>query len=108
MVSIETFAMLDLRVGRIVEVADLEGAKGPMYRLRVDLGELGIKNMVAGIKNYYKKEELLGKYVAVVANMDPKKIANFTSEGMILAAQDDTKITLLQPDSEVKPGSKIR
>jgi len=108
MVSIDTFAMLDLRIGKIVEVADLEEAKGPMYRLKVDLGELGIKNMVAGLKDYYGKEALLGKYVAVVANMDPKKIANFTSEGMLLAAQDDTKITLLQPDSEVKPGSRIR
>jgi len=108
MVSMDTFAMLDLRVGKIVEVADLEGAKGPMYRLKVDLGELGIRNMIAGIKNHYKKEELLGKYVVVVANMDPKKIANFTSEGMLLATQDNSKITLLQPDREVKPGSKIR
>ncbi len=109
MVSINEFSSIDLRVGKIVEIEDLEGAKGPIYRAKVDLGEAGLKNIAMGLKNVYSKEELLNRLVIVVANLEPKKIANFISEGMLLAAEDENGvIALLQPDKELKPGSKIR
>lgn len=99
-----------MRVGKIIAVEDLEGAIKPIYKLRVDLGaELGIREIAAGIKNSYTKEALLNKNVVVIANLDPKKIANFISQGMLLAAgDDDTSISLLQPDNDVKPGTKVR
>jgi methionyl-tRNA synthetase len=109
MVSIEEFGAIDLRVGKIIEVEDLEGARKPMYRLRVDLGEeLGIKNLAAGLKDYYTKEEMLNRYVVVVANLTPKNIGKFVSEGMLLAADDGEKVSLLAPDKELKLGSRVR
>ena len=108
MVSINEFAAIELRVGRIIEVEDLETARKPMYRLKVDIGELGIRNIAAGLKDYYKKEELLNTLVIVVANLEPKNIANFISEGMILAVDDGTNVLLLRPDKEIAPGSRVR
>jgi len=108
MPSIDQFFEFDIRIGKIVEVEDLEGARKPIYRLKVDLGELGIKNIAAGIKSFYTKEELLGKSIAVIANLDPKSVAGFVSEGMILAADDGTNVCILTPEKELPPGSRIR
>jgi export-related chaperone CsaA len=108
-VSINEFAAFDIRVGKIVEVGDIEGARKPIYRLKVEVGELGVKNVAAMIKEFYTPEQLLGRSVILIANLDPKNIANFISEGMILAAESvDGKVTLLKPDADLPPGSKIR
>jgi len=107
MATIDEFMQLDIRVGKIIEVNDV-AARKPIYGLRVDLGELGIKNIAAGIKNIYTKDELLNRRVVVVANLEPKSIAGFVSEGMILTAEDETGISLLQPDKELRVGSKVR
>ncbi len=107
MATINEFMQLDIRVGKIIEVNDV-AARKPIYGLRVDLGELGIKNIAAGIKNIYTKDELLNRRVIVVANLEPKSIAGFVSEGMILTAEDETGISLLQPDKELRVGSKVR
>ncbi|MDE1832972.1 MAG: tRNA-binding protein [Candidatus Micrarchaeota archaeon] len=108
MVAFNDFANLDVRIGKIIEVEDLEGARKPIYRLKIDLGELGIRNIAAGIKDFYTKEQLLGKSVVVLANLEPKSIAGFISEGMMLAADDGTNVCLLVPDKELQPGSKVR
>lgn len=109
MVNIEEFLRLDLRVGRIINVEDHETARKPMYKITVDLGkELGQRNIVAGIKGIYSKEELLGKLIICVANLDPKEIAGFMSNGMMLAAQDSNTISILSVDREVELGSKVR
>lgn len=107
MVSITEFSALDLRVGQIVEVDDIETARKPMYKLKVDLGELGMHTIVGGIKAFYTKEQLLGKKIVVVANLEPKSIAGVISEGMLLAAGDEQLISLLLPDKDMKPGTKI-
>jgi export-related chaperone CsaA len=108
-VSINDFAAFDIRVGRIVEVGDIEGARKPLYRLKVDLGELGTKNVAAGIREFYPPDQLLGRSVVVIANLELKNIANFISEGMVLAAESsDGRITLLKPDADLPPGSRIR
>jgi export-related chaperone CsaA len=109
LVSINDFAAFDIRVGRIVEVGDIEGARKPLYRLRVDIGELGIKNIAAGIKSFYAPEQLLGRSIVVIANLDPKNIANFISEGMVLAAESaEGSVVLLKPDGDLPTGAKIR
>ncbi len=107
MISINEFSAIDLRVGRIIEVDDIETARKPMYKLKVDLGELGARIIVAGIKAFYTKEQLLGKSIIVVANLEPKSVAGIMSEGMLLAAGDEQSISIIQPDKEAKPGSKI-
>jgi methionine--tRNA ligase beta chain len=108
MVSIDEFASIELRVGRIIEVEDLETARKPMYRMKVDLGELGIRNIAAGLKSFYTREELLNSLVIVVANLEPKSIAGFLSEGMILAADDGTNVVVLRPAKEIAVGSRVR
>ncbi len=99
---------MDMRVGKIIEIEDLETARKPMYKLKVDLGELGVRNIVAGLKSFYPKEELLNTLVIVVANLEPKSIAGSISEGMILAADDGTNVVVLRPDKEMAVGSKVR
>lgn len=108
MPAISDFYGFDIRVGKVLEVGDIEGARKPLYALKIDLGELGIKNIAAGIKDFYTPEQLLGKSVVVIANLDPKNIANFVSEGMVLAAESaEGKVVLLKPDDDLPPGSKI-
>lgn len=107
MVSIDTFFALDIRVGRITGVDDHEGARKPMYKLTVFLGdELGNRTIVAGIKAKYTKEELINKKIACIVNLDPKVIAGIESQGMVLAAGEE-EIALLTPDRDMPEGSKI-
>lgn len=107
MVSINEFAALDLRIGKILEVEELNTTRKPMYLLKVDLGELGVRTIIAGIRAYYAREELLGSYIVVVANLEPKKIGEYVSEGMLLAAQDGENVRLVRPDMALAPGSKV-
>lgn len=109
MVAMDAFKEVDLRVGKIIGVEDHEGARKPMYKILLDLGsELGTRTVVAGIKSYYSKEELVGKFVICFSNLEPKEIAGVSSHGMLLAAEDESTVTLLTVDKEVLPGSKIR
>ena len=105
--TISDFSILDIRIGKVAEVIELQTRK-PMYGLRVDLGELGIRNIAAGIKDRYTKEELVGKKIVVITNLEPKKIGDFVSEGMLLAAEDGSELSLLQPDKDIQKGSRVR
>lgn len=107
--TIDDLQKIDLRIGTIIDVEAHEKAIKPIYKLKVYLGpELGVRDIAAGIKDKYSKEDLLNKQVVVVANLDPKDIAGFTSNGMILAAEDDDNISVLVLDKKLKAGSKIR
>jgi methionine--tRNA ligase beta chain len=108
MVSINDLVSMGLRVGKIIEVEDLEGTRKPMYKLKVDIGELGTRSIVAGLKSYYAKEELLNSLVIVVTALEPKNIAGFVSEGMILAADDGTSVSIIRPDKDLPAGSTVR
>jgi len=106
MISINDFAKVDIRVGKVIEVEDAETRK-PMYKIKVDFGPLGIKQAIAGIKPSYAKEELLNKKFIFVINLEPKKIGNVLSECMILAATEGEKIVILQPEKDIEIGAKI-
>ena len=106
MISIEDFAKLDLRVGRITKIEDHPNAE-KLYILEVDLGNEK-RTLVAGIKKWYKKEELIGKYVVVLTNLEPKKIRGIESQGMILAADDGENISIITIDKEIKLGARVR
>jgi methionine--tRNA ligase beta chain len=108
MATIEEFSSLGLCVGRIIEVEDHEAARKPMYKLKVDVGEIGMRGIVAGLKPYYTKEELLNTLVIVVTNLAPRSIAGAISEGMILAADDGTNVSILRPDKDLAPGSMVK
>ncbi len=104
--SIDLFKKIDLRVGVVKSCERIPGTT-KLLRLIVDLGELGDRQLVAGIGEYYKPEELVGKYIVVVANLEPKRIRGVVSQGMLLAAESDGKPVLLTVAEPVKPGSKI-
>lgn len=79
-----------------------------MYKLTVEFGEGNTKQCVAGIKEFYSPQELVGKLVVAVANLEPKSVAGVMSECMLLAAFNDTQLAVLTPDRELPPGTKIR
>ncbi len=99
----EKLKRLDLRSGRIQEVEEHPNADR-LYVMRVDLGEEE-RTLVAGLKTDYSKEELKGKNVVVVANLEPAKLRGITSEAMVLAAEDDDKISLVIAEAE--PGEQV-
>ena len=105
-IEFKDWQKLDLRIARILEVEDVEG-KDKLFKLQVDLGEQK-KQLVAGIKPHYSKEELQGKTIIVVNNLAPAKIAGIESQGMLLAASDDSGISILTTDKEVKLGSIVK
>lgn len=109
MITYEDFKKVDIRVGKIIEISDLEGAKKSYYKLKIDFGsEIGIKRSCAQITKLYKKEELLGKQVVAVINLPPKQIANSISEVLTLGVNDDDgNVLLLVPDKKAKLGAQM-
>jgi methionyl-tRNA synthetase len=109
-INFEDWAKLDLRVGQIKKIEDIEGAD-KLYKLDVDLGkEIGKRTVCAGIKPYYKKEDLKNKKIVLFVNLAPRKLKGIESQGMILAAvtKDETNVVLLSPEKDIEIGSKIR
>ncbi len=105
-IPFKEFAKIDLRVGRVDKVEDHPNAD-KLYLLTVDFGTEK-RRLVAGLKEYYKPEELLGKNIIVVMNLEQKEIRGIKSEGMLLAADDGKTVSLLTVDRDVDVGAKIR
>jgi tRNA-binding protein len=102
------FEKVDMRVGRIVEVSDFPEAKKPAYKLKIDFGEIGIKQSSAQITTLYKKDDLLNKLIIAVVNFKPKKIADFYSECLVLGVSENGKdVVLLTPEREISVGLKV-
>ena len=107
-ISIEDFAKIDLRIARIASVEHVEGAD-KLLRLTLDLGDLGTRQVFAGIKSAYAPETLVGRLTVMVANLAPRKMKFGMSEGMVLAASGDTPgLFILSPDSGAQPGMKVK
>src|SRR5712664_1961256 len=106
-IPFQTFAQIDFRVGKILTVDDIPGARKPLYKLTIDFGVLGVKQCAGGIRAYYTKEQLLGKQVVAVVNLEPKPIAGVMSECMMLASFTETDLSLMRPDKEMPPGTKV-
>jgi len=105
-ITFDDFMKMDLRVAEIKTCEDVPGAD-KLYKLTIDMGEE--RTIVAGIKLYYTKEELVGKKIAVVANLEPRKLRGIESHGMLLAAssEDKSSVVLLTLDKGIDNGSKI-
>ena len=107
-ISWDDFAKIDIRVGTITEVSDFPKAKKPSYQLKIDFGELGIKNSSAQITSLYQKDDLIGKQVVAIVNFPSKQIANFFSECLVLGVYTDKNdVVLLAPERAVENGWKI-
>jgi len=106
-VSYEEFSKMDLRIGKIVKVERVPGSRN-LVKLLIDVGGGETRQGLAGIAQIYSPEGLEGKHVAVIANLQPRRMFGLESNVMILAAEDGATISLLQPDKPVKVGSKIK
>ena len=106
-IEIGDFSKVELRVARIVEADHVEGAD-KLLRLKLDLGELGQRQVFAGIKSQYAPESLVGRLTVCVANLKPRKMRFGLSEGMVLAASfGDGKPFILSPDEGAEPGMRV-
>lgn len=106
MITLEDFKKLELRVAKIKEVTEHPNADR-LYIIIVDLGDR-TKQVVAGIRNSYAKEELIGRSVVVVDNLEPAVLRGVESQGMLLAASDEAGIAIISPAREVKLGSTVK
>ncbi len=106
MVTFDDFKKLEIRIGKITSVERIEGAD-KLLKLEVDLGEAK-RQLVAGIAQYYKPEELINKEIPVLVNLEMRKIRGIESQGMLLAAVEGERPVLLHPDREVPLGSIIK
>ena len=108
-ISWDDFQKVDMRVGTIVHATPLEGARKPAYRLRIDFGaELGERQSSAQITDLYGADELVGRQIVGVVNFPPKRIANFSSEVLVLGVVGDARgVVLLNVDRPVANGLRI-
>lgn len=116
-IPFDEFAKVDLRVARIVQ-AENHPSADKLLKLQLDDGSGTPRQICAGIKGYYKPEELVGRLIIIVANLEPRKIRGEESRGMLLAASDlpkdaaaasgaERKVILLRPDADIAPGSIV-
>ncbi|HEX55112.1 MAG: methionine--tRNA ligase subunit beta [Candidatus Altiarchaeales archaeon] len=105
-ISFDEFKRVEIRIGRIVSAERIKGSE-KLIRLNVDVGNEN-RELVAGIGDVYKPEELIGRQIPVVTNLKPKRIWGILSKGMILAVDVNGKAILLHPDRDVPEGSVVR
>jgi tRNA-binding protein len=106
--TIEDFDKLDMRIGRVVRVDEFPEARNPAWKLEIDFGpEIGRRRSSAQI-THYAREDLEGRLVVCVVNFEPKRIAGFKSEVLVMGALDDAKgVVLLRPDENCALGARI-
>ncbi len=107
-VSFDDFAKLDLIVGKVIDVFDVDGSE-KLYRMTVDFGSVyGERTIFAGLKPWYKKSQLKEKQFVFAANLAPRKMPGGESQGMMLAVDSDEKPLLLPASKGAVPGARLR
>ncbi len=105
-ITIDQFFQTELKIGTIIEAEEVPKSK-KLLKLKVDLGEENPRQVIAGIKEWYNPEDLVGTQACVVANLKPAKLMGMLSEGMLLAAKDENGLSLLRPEAPKKVGTKV-
>ena len=105
-ITIDEFGKVELRVATI-KAAEPHPKADRLLVLKIDLGAEE-RQLVAGIRAHYAPEDLIGKQIIVVANLQPAMLRGVESQGMLLAASDGEKVIVLSPEKPVAPGSKVR
>tara|TARA_Y100000310_G_C20550498_1_gene747819 strand:+ start:227 stop:556 length:330 start_codon:yes stop_codon:yes gene_type:complete len=105
-VKFDDWKNLDIRVGKVLEVEEHPDAD-KLFILKVDIGEENPRNIVSGLKSYYEIDELVGRKIIVFVNLKPAKFRGVESEGMLLAAEKDDKVVLLDLEKDIDVGAKI-
>ncbi|MGM0674455.1 MAG: tRNA-binding protein [Spirochaetota bacterium] len=102
------FQSLDMRVGTVLSAEDFPEARKPAYKLRIDFGDLGVLQSSAQVTEVYRADELPGKQVVAVVNFEPKRIAGFKSECLVLGVDDaEGNVVLLQPERPLPNGNRV-
>lgn len=105
--TIDEFQKADLRVGKIISAERVEGSE-KLLKLQVDLAEAAPRQILSGIAKWYTPEDLAGKSVVIIVNLDPRMMMGMESNGMLLAAHaEDGAPVIIQPTGDVAPGAKI-
>jgi methionyl-tRNA synthetase len=105
LITLDQFSKIDLRVAEVIEAEKIPKTD-KLMKLQIKLGK-DIRQIVAGIAEHYDPDQIKGRQIVVVANLEPTKIRNEVSNGMLLAAKDNGKLTLLTTTEEIQPGAKI-
>ena len=107
-IAIDDFSKIDIRVGKVIE-AKLVPESSKLIKLKVSFGELGKRTIFAGIKAWYKPENLVGKNFVFVYNLKPKAMMGEASQGMMMAAEDESEkeCVLLIPDKDISEGTRV-
>ena len=107
-ITIDDFTKIDLRIARIVNAEQVEGAE-KLLKLTLDIGGETPRTVFAGIKSAYAPEQLIGRHTVMVANLAPRKMKFGLSEGMVLAAGPGGKdLWILGPDDGAQPGMRVK
>lgn len=107
MINIEDFVKVELRVGTVLEAGEVEGSDKLIKQI-VDFGEeVGKRQILSGIKKWYKPESLVGKQFVYVVNLEPRMMMGYESQGMLLAAEGDKPIPI-KPSKKTAVGAKLR
>jgi len=108
MATFDDFAKLDLRIGTVIEAEPFPEARKPAIKLRIDFGELGVKQSSAQITKRYEPRDLVGRQIAAVVNFPPMRIAGYKSEVLVLGGmQEEDDVVLLNTDEPVENGTRI-
>lgn len=105
MVKFDDFKKLSIKIAKVLKVEEHPNAD-KLYVLTVNTGDAE-KEIVAGIRQYYRPDELIGKSIVLIDNLEPANIRGVTSNGMLLVAKDDKSLAILIPEREVKLGSAV-
>jgi methionine--tRNA ligase beta chain len=105
MITIDQFRNVELKIATIKSAEPHPNADKLMV-LQIDLGTEQ-RQILAGIRNHYTPEELIGRQIVVVANLEPAKLRGLESQGMLLAASDEGRIIILSPEKTVQSGAKV-
>lgn len=104
-ISYNDFKKLDIRVGKIIS-ADKVPKTEKLYRIVVDIGKKQVK-IISSLADYYTIDELLGRKIIVLVNLEPAKFCGELSEGMLLCAEKDNKCILLSPEKDIEEGAQV-
>lgn len=106
-ISFDQFAAMDLRIGKVIECVEKEGSE-KLLKLTVDFGEEGQRTIFTGVKQWYSPDDLKGKNLLFIVNLEPRKMMGELSEGMVLMAEGADNPIPLIPADDVDAGSTIR
>lgn len=107
LIKYEDFSKVDMRIGTVLSAEEVEGSE-KLINMKVDFGPLGERQILAGIKVWYRPEDLINKQLPFVINIEPRKMMGFESQGMILAVDSDDKAVIFLPEESVENGTAIK